>query len=606
MYNPYDSTDALVDGASAVQNIDQKDPDADDTSNAVGRDITMLDHTATIEAGTGANAWGNDVMAGGAGNDTLFGELGNDVVQGDGEIVDGLSPTFSVVEATTDGDDYIEGNGGDDLIYGGLGQDDIIGGSSSLYGLDNAEQRPDGSDSIYGGAGNRIDRNDVADDLGIESHARDSDTILGDNGNIFRLVESDGSGGTSFLSFNYDAARGLETIVPRTVDLLDYEYNAGGAFSGVGAGDVIRGESGDDEIHGQTGDDIIYGDSDDDDLFGEQGNDWISGGTGQDGVLGDDGKIFTSRNGTAEPLYGIAASVESFLSVNGAFVEATLNATGELKKTVDLEPFDVGGDDIIYGGLGDDWLHGGAGNDGISGAEALIEFYDDAANTPHITVDPATGRIVAIESIGGVDTVITDYYDGSNSLAKIEGHQLNFDATEDDGDDRIFGDLGDDWLVGGTGSDHMYGGLGNDILNADDNLDTNGGLNDEPDAGSGGDIAYGGGGRDLLIGNSGADRLIDWLGEFDNFVVPFKPFGNATVVRMPAPALIDFIYALAESDGADQTRVASDLGDEDRNGEPFGEIGLVTPQDADLWGLQHGQPAGSQPGNGNGNKDILR
>ena len=76
----------------------------------------------------------------------------------------------------------------------------------------------------------------------------------------------------------------------------------------IGAADELHGESGDDFIYGQTGSDVLFGEGqDDDDLIGGYGHDWISGGTGQDGVLGDDGRIFTSRNGTAEPLYGIAA-----------------------------------------------------------------------------------------------------------------------------------------------------------------------------------------------------------------------------------------------------------------------------------------------------------
>ena len=143
----------------------------------------------------------------------------------------------------------------------------------------------------------------------------------------------------------------------------------------------------------------------------------------------------------------------------------------------------------------------------------------------------------------------------------------------------------------------MYGGLGNDILNADDNLNTNGGLNNEADLNSGSDIAFSGGGTDMLIGNSGADRLIDWLGEHDNFVVPFKPFGNATIIRMPAPALVEFLFALAESDGSDKTRIGGNFTDSDS------EIGLVTSSDP-LWGEQHGAPDGDQPGNGKGKKDT--
>src|SRR6185503_195652 len=69
--------------------------------------------------------------------------------------------------------------------------------------------------------------------------------------------------------------------------------------------DEIHGESGDDFIYGMNGDDALFGDGQDDDLIGGTGNDWISGGTGQDGILGDDGRIFTSRNGLAEPLNGV-------------------------------------------------------------------------------------------------------------------------------------------------------------------------------------------------------------------------------------------------------------------------------------------------------------
>ena len=78
-----------------------------------------------------------------------------------------------------------------------------------------------------------------------------------------------------------------------------------------GAGDEIHGESGDDFIYGMTGNDVLFGEGEDDDLIGGWGHDWISGGTGQDGVLGDDGRIFTSRNGTEEPLYGIAPTTQA-------------------------------------------------------------------------------------------------------------------------------------------------------------------------------------------------------------------------------------------------------------------------------------------------------
>ena len=49
------------------------------------------------------------------------------------------------------------------MIFGNLGQDDIIGGSSNLFSLTTAAQRPDGADLIFGGAGTDIARNDVGD-----------------------------------------------------------------------------------------------------------------------------------------------------------------------------------------------------------------------------------------------------------------------------------------------------------------------------------------------------------------------------------------------------------------------------------------------------------
>jgi hypothetical protein len=174
-----------------------------------------------------------------------------------------------------------------------------------------------------------------------------------------------------------------------------------------------------------------------------------------------------------------------------------------------------------------------------------------------------------------------------------------------DGADRIFGDLGNDWIVGGTGKDQMFGGWGDDLLNADDNLDTAGGLNTSPDTNADyEDIAYGGAGRDRLIGNTGGDRLIDWAGEFNSYIVPFAPFGNFTISRAISPQLPEYLYALAAGAGADQTRTSST--DPVRRGEPDGELGLVKQQDF-AWRDQTGAPDDPQPGNiPGGARDVLR
>ena len=187
--------------------------------------ITLLDHNLATQTAA-LNNFGNDTIAGGSGDDEIFGELGNDTIQGDGSIdltvgaVRNAVTNVLTIQASTDdldgaakdGNDYIEGGGGNDVIFGNLGQDDIIGGSSSLFSLTSAAQRPDGADLIFGGSGNHTARNDAGDTT-ANGHARDADVIIGDNGNIFRLVGVNNIvGGTAtgiaysagFLSFNYD------------------------------------------------------------------------------------------------------------------------------------------------------------------------------------------------------------------------------------------------------------------------------------------------------------------------------------------------------------------------------------------------------------------
>jgi len=204
-------------------------------------------------------------------------------------------------------------------------------------------------------------------------------------------------------------------------------------------------------------------------------------------------------------------------------------------------------------------------------------------------------------------------------VPKATGQQTTtYDAVNDDGADAIFGDLGNDWLVGGTGRDDIYGGWGNDLINADDNQATDTNLNDQPDTHpTYEDRAYGGAGRDVLIGNTGGDRLIDWVGEYNSFLVPYAPFGQASVSRTLMPHLHEFLYALSAGDGADPTRYADAIGGTppaptnndpipSRNGEPFGELGLVLQKDF-AWGDQTGAPSDPQAGNiPGGKRDVLR
>ena len=208
--------------------------------------------------------------------------------------------------------------------------------------------------------------------------------MIGDNGNVYKIVHGGG-----FVSFTY-----APQVIARVVQHLDYSPTgeAGqhwvtttdranpvltpGSATNVGAGDFLYGENGNDVIHGMSGDDALWGDAGADDLYGEAGHDWVSGGSGVDGVLGDDGLLLTSRNGSTEPLnYRDVATVQGPVTSNGPHHSAEVNLTLRLVKVADLEPFYVGYNDVLYGGLGDDFVHGGEGDDAMSGGEALAAYY---------------------------------------------------------------------------------------------------------------------------------------------------------------------------------------------------------------------------------------
>jgi len=541
-----------------------------DPRAADARQITILDHFATPNT----NTFGADLIAGGADDDMIFGQLGDDLIRGDGEL--NTTDPAALLQTSTgpanDGDDYIEGNGGSDQIWGDLGQDDIIGGSSSLFGLTSVELRPDGSDTIFGGMGTSIARNDPGD-TSAEGHARDADFIIGDNGDIYRLVAGSGQ----FHTFNYDNYSSMR-IVPRASRLLDHTQD-NIASNDTGSGEFIRGEAGDDVIYGGSGNDTLYGDGQDDDLYGNSGADWLFGGTGNDGIVGDDGQLVTARNGTVEPLSNVGASPTETLNNTANVINTTIFNAGELQKYARLNPFNFGGNDVIYGGLGNDFIHAGGGMDAVSGAEALQSFYD----VGQLTTRPTLVYSISLRRF--------TQFDPGTGLRKIANFFLNFAAYTgtppnnvriDDGRDTIFGDSGNDWLVGGTNRDRIFGGRGDDVLNADDNLDTNNGINSSADSApyNEADIAYGGEGLDRLLGNTSADRLIDWVDQFNQYLVPFSDVGGPTIIRNSTTAIVTSLLSLGRGGGADQTLI-----------EPNGELGLFQFTDAD-WVLNGGRPFG--------------
>jgi Ca2+-binding RTX toxin-like protein len=218
----------------------------------------------------------------------------------------------------------------------------------------------------------------------------------------------------------------------------------------------------------------------------------------------------------------------------------------------DDQIFGQGDNDDIIGNLGSDLLDGGAGSDGILGDMGTIvrELVAGGGLATLLTTQngkleafidrPGTIRrkvTLANAGEGGNDTLI-----GGTGDDYLHGGAGDDDLAGDDGIDALFGNDGNDALAGGADDDHLYGGAG------DDELDGN----------AGADIAYGGDGSDRLVADSSGDRLIDWFGNFNEFVVPGPGFGAPVIVRSPAPWVHDFLFVLAADDGS--TDAEAELG----------------------------------------------
>ena len=428
---------------------------------------------------------------------------------------------------------------------------------------------------------------------------------------------------------------------------------------GDGQNDTIIGGYGSDWISGGNGDDGILGD--DGRMFANR----VSAAYGEPlyGIAATDPSQISLLITTPGDAQEAVINPDGALKYTADLTPDNLDPaglTGGFQDPYYRPPLGVA-NDVIYGGLGDDSIHGGAGDDAISGAEAPIQSYTNNYDQNGVLTaadlrsdylhpynpgnvlgyDPTTGKrsgttfalydandpLREILLTPGTGALYKGPIDPSLQNSSTLGYHdwlLNFDYTEGpldshwfvgsaypavptDGNDMIFGDLQNDWVVGGTGRDIAFLGWGDDQANMDDRLNTDNGLNDvatdtNP---SYEDFVYGGAGRDVLIANTGGDRLVDWVGEFNTYLVPFAPFGEPTVSRTLQPQLDVFLLLLSQSAGSDLTLAAQHGGDTVRNGEPFGELGEVRQHDKPYWQDETGGPRDPQAGNiPGGSRDV--
>ncbi|MDB5978261.1 MAG: hypothetical protein JWR07_5021, partial [Nevskia sp.] len=529
--------------------------DSSKTVRLVPHAVRLLDYTPggpNYSAAALSNIGGNDEVHGESGDDVVYAQKGDDRLFGDGQ------------------DDDLIGGWGNDWISGGTGNDGVIGDDGRIFTSRNSATF---GESLYG-------------IVALKATDADPKNTNGDVLNEF--IYTPGNVQTAFIN--------VPDELKKTVDITpfssDPNWNGSADEFGV-AGTAGTGGVGKQPNH--VNDDII---------FGGLGSDWLHGGSGDDAILGGEA-LPTAAAGTP--------SLTQPASVNGV---AGVVAVDNLVVSGWLRPYNPG-NILAFDPVDANGQH--ADHRTRAGEFALYDEYN-----------PLRKIMVAAPGSNVVYDFLLNFNETEGVLRPAgvspgnNNTSVAYPQVNDDGGDRIFGDLGNDWMVGGTGRDDVYGGMGNDLMNVDDNMNSTAATadplaNNVPDTQPYfEDRAFGGGGRDVLIANTGGDRLMDWTGEFNSYLVPFAPFGMATVSRTLQPQLPEFLYALSGSDGADATRY-SDMNNgaappapsnsdpmPSRNGEPFGELGLVLQKDA-AWHDTHGGPSDPQAGNiAGGKRDVLR
>ena len=581
--------DPILDTTTATNRVFTDATGLDQTIEVenAGGGLTRIDDggTSAFESVTFAPPTGSLTVNAGDGNDDIFVDFasGTNVVNvnggsGDDSLqVNGTAAADSIMVTATQvtrGTETVAYQQIEDLaVTGGAGEDELLVLSTSTAGarLD-AEEDSDDYTVNFGSLAGAVQVDDSGPLLDFDTllvnGTMGMDVLVLSAGLITRDTETVSYAGIEDLTI--DAQGGDDTITVEGTDVTtlilggdgdDYfTVNATGPFTLT-----LDGEEGSDtyEIHigalaglveiddtGTVGTDtlVVFGTPGDDEIFLTDVS--ITG-------LGD-GSPFNVTFDGIEVLEVHALAGDDLVDGSELTMSVTIfGGDGDdllIGGSNNDQIFGEGDNDDIIGNLGSDYLDGGEGSDGILGDMGTIERELVAGGLALLTTQngkleanvnrPGTIRrkvTLDNEGEGGDDTLI-----GGEGDDYLHGGEGDDDLSGDGGIDALFGNDGNDMLAGGADDDHLYGGAG------DDELDGN----------AGADIAYGGDGEDRLIADSSGDRLIDWFGNFNEFVVPGPGFGAPVIVRAPAPWAMSFLLALAADDGATDAE---------------GELGFVKP-----------------------------
>ncbi|WP_299969458.1 Hint domain-containing protein [uncultured Roseobacter sp.] len=401
-------------GAPSVFSVDGTDGDDVMGSGFVDLEWDLLSGgDELINSGAG-----NDYIDGGGGSDTIIGGTGDDTVDASG-LTGGVDVTFSSNAAgtITDGADTLDFSEVENLIL--TGSADSLDAATDRDGIN--VDAGDGNDTITAGS---------ASDTVLGGAG--SDRIFGDHPNTYEVAAF--RMGTDF-TLNSGTFEGGGAGTTLTIN------QAGTAFfiddNGEIGGDTTNetfADSGQRVLVDGVAYEVLYDDrlQYTNDVTGDTYTfavlDVDLDGSGRSDEHGEDGTYLIQIAGPAVP--------------DGANLTVLDGSLNNNPGPLDLSGFEVGGDDVLSGGLGDDTIFGGLGNDTITGGEGFD----------------------SIEGGDGDDYILDG--EGNDTVRGGDGN----DTIGDPGpggsgsDDLIFGDAGDDSIYFGNGQDTVDGGDDADYL----------------------------------------------------------------------------------------------------------------------------------------------
>ena len=330
--------------------------------------------------------------------------------------------------AAGDAADMIDGGIGDDSLFGGVGNDTLLGAQ--------------GNDILTGGAGNDNMRGGAGNDTYIVIDGSDilNEAIAGSSG--IDTVQSS----ISFSLANSARLLGMiENLILAGSGSIDGAGNAlGNTIAGNGGINVLTGLGGNDSLQGFGGNDT---------LDGGVGNDTLKGGAGNDtyviGAAGD--QISEEANLDTGDTVRSTITVDLASLGGGAIEHAALLGVGALKA------FGNGGANILTGNTAANLLDGRGGGDTLSGSDGGDTY----------VVDDGGDKIVETngKAAGGIDLVQSSVTFGLGSnLEKLTlTGKGDINATGNELNNTLVGNIGGNRLDGGAGKDSMAGGAGDDI-----------------------------------------------------------------------------------------------------------------------------------------------